>query len=180
MPKYIALLRGINVSGHKKILMKDLRQLLENHGFKDVVTYIQSGNVVFNTSPRSAQILEEEINKCIEEEFGFDVPVIIRTRTEIAAVLDNSPYKDPQLLAANKIGYVLFKQLPKQAYLIALNKESYKNEEFTIIDKCGYLVYHKGAGNAKLNNNMIERKLKINATARNHRTMLKLLEISVE
>ena len=178
MPKYIALLRGINVSGQKKILMKDLKHLLENLGYKDVVTYIQSGNVVFNSMTRTTHKLEKEISKGIAAEFGYEVPVVVRTRDQISTILKNNPYRDKELLETNKIGYVLFKQVPKEDLLTAFNKMSFKNEVFTIIDNCGYLVYYKGAGNAKLDNNLIERKLKINATSRNHRTMMKLMELS--
>ena len=178
MPKYIALLRGINVSGQKKILMKDLKQLLEKLGYNDVVTYIQSGNVVFNSTSGTTTKLEEQISRGIKEKYGFEVPVVVRTRDQIATILKNNPYQDKELLKANKIGYVLFKQNPEEPLLAALNAESYENEVLTVIDDCGYLVYHNGAGNAKLNNNLIERKLKINATSRNHRTMMKLLEIS--
>ncbi|MBT8185633.1 MAG: DUF1697 domain-containing protein [Eudoraea sp.] len=178
MPNYIALLRGINVSGQKKILMKDLKLLLENLGFTDVVTYIQSGNVVFKTESGSTASLEVLISEGIKKKFGYEVPVVVRTRDQIATIIRNNPYQDKELLEANKIGYVLFKQIPDRKLLQAFNEESYENEVFTIIDNCGYIVYHKGAGKAKLSNNLIERKLKINATSRNHRTMLKLWAIS--
>ena len=178
MSKYIALLRGINVSGKKKILMKDLKQLMEKLGYKDVVTYIQSGNVVFNTSSGNTKTLENEITKGIEEEFGYEVPVVVRTRDQIITILKNNPYRDKELLDTNKVGYVLFKQFPKRELLAIFNALSFENEAFTVIDDCGYLVYYNGAGNAKLNNNLIEKKLKINATGRNHRTMMKLLDLS--
>jgi len=178
MPKYIALLRGINVSGQKKILMKDLKLLLEKLGYEEVVTYIQSGNVVFNSAAGTTAKLEEEISMGIATEFGYEVPVVVRTRDQIATIIINNPYKDEELLETNKVGYVLFKQIPKKELLTALNQQTFENEVFTVIDNCGYLVYYNGAGNARLNNNLIERKLKINATSRNHRTMMKLLALS--
>lgn len=178
MPKYIALLRGINVSGTKKILMKDLKLLFAKLGFKEVVTYIQSGNVVFTTKAAPSNSLEEMISSAIQKGYGYDVPVIVRTRDQIGTILDNNPYQDQELLSANKVGFILFKQPPKKELLDALEQESFENEELTIIANCGYLVYHKGAGRAKLNNNLIERKLKIDATGRNHRTMMKLLDLS--
>ncbi|HHD79080.1 MAG TPA: DUF1697 domain-containing protein, partial [Epsilonproteobacteria bacterium] len=78
MMRYISLLRGINVSGKKKIIMKDLKALYESLDFKDVITYIQSGNVIFESDEQES-ILIEKIEEAIEEHYGFDVPVQIRT-----------------------------------------------------------------------------------------------------
>ena len=82
MQIYIALLRGINVGGHKKVPMTELRDLLSNSGFQNVQTYIQSGNVVFQSS-KNVSTLEKEIQKLIFNHFGFDVSVIVKTDDEL-------------------------------------------------------------------------------------------------
>ena len=107
MITYIAFLRGINVGGHKKIKMADLRILLEGLGHKEVMTYIQSGNVIFNSLEEDRDKLENQISEAIKGHYGFEVPVLVQTRTEINKILDNNPYNDPEDLASNKIYFVL-------------------------------------------------------------------------
>ena len=180
MQTYIALLRGINVSGVKKIKMTDLRIMMSDIGFIDVLTYIQSGNVIFKSETANSHDLAQEINTGIQDVFKFDVPVLVKTRDEIVRILEGSPYKKSEDIEANKIYYALLKNSPEQNNLAALDQNNYPNELFTIHDDCVYLNCINGAGKAKLTNNVIERKLKVQATSRNHRTMLKLLDLSSE
>jgi len=91
MKTYITLLRGINVSGHKKILMADLRALLEKAGLENIKTYIQSGNVIF-TSSEKKEVLSNLISEAILKQYGWEVPVLVFTLTEIKLVLDNCPF----------------------------------------------------------------------------------------
>lgn len=179
MQTYIALLRGINVSGVKKIKMADLRIMMSDIGFNDVQTYIQSGNVIFKSETANSQYLAQKIKIGIQDVFKFDVPVLVKTRDEIVRILEGSPYKENEDLEANKI-YTLLKNSPEQINLETLDQNNYPNELFTINDDCVYLNCINGAGKAKLTNNVIERKLKVQATSRNHRTMLKLLDLSCE
>src|ERR1051325_9725329 len=92
MEKYISMLRGINVSGSKMIRMDDLRKMYENLKFKNVKTYIQSGNVVFEEKAMSTEVLEKKIAKEIQEVFGFDVPVIVKEKSKMEKVLSNNPF----------------------------------------------------------------------------------------
>ena len=178
MLTYIALLRGINVSGQKKIRMPDLRELLMALGYMNVVSYIQSGNVVFKHEINDPCLLEEEIQNAIKDRFGFDVPVIVKTGERWNDILEANPFKEMTIEEGNKMYYVLFKETPEISLVEAFKEEKYEHENCTIIRDCGYLVCFNGMGKAKLNNNLLERKLKISATTRNHRTMVKLLEIS--
>ena len=91
MNRYIALLKGINVGGHKKVPMVDLRNLLTTAGLQNVQTYIQSGNVVFHSS-KNASELETKIQNVISAQFGFDVFVIVKTNNELQTIFDNSPF----------------------------------------------------------------------------------------
>ena len=180
MKTYIALLRGINVSGHKKIKMADLKAMCIDIGFEDVATYIQSGNIVFKSNDKNIQSIEVKIKKGIAKIFDFDVPVLVKTKTEIMVILKESPYTKTEDLEANKIYYVLLNEKLESDASSALVQEDYPNELFSIGEKCVYLNCLNGAGKAKLTNNVIERKLKVAATTRNHRTMLKLLDLSVD
>lgn len=178
MNTYIALLRGINVGGHKKIKMAELREMLQQIGLKEVATYIQSGNIVFVSEEVSVEKLEAQIKKCILDRFHFEVPVLLFTNRDFARILETSPFKDQADLDANRIYYSLYKDAVSDDNMSALKPEDYPNEGFKIEKNCVYLNCKLGAGKAKLNNNIIEKKLRIMATTRNHRTMCKLLELS--
>ena len=177
MNTFIALLRGINVSGQKKIPMAQLRSLLSKSGFDNVQTYIQSGNVIFQSSEVNRTTLENLIQKAITSHFGFEVPVLVRSAAEIGDILDACPFTDEK----KTNGYFTLlhsapdKKLIKETHLI-----SYPNEEFHISNQCVYFYSTSGYGNAKCNNNFFERKLKVDATTRNYKTMVKLLSLCAE
>lgn len=178
MKTYIALLRGINVGGHRKIKMVDLIELLNKMGFKDVKTYIQSGNVVFKSSITKTSELEEKIMKTIAKTFGFDVPVLVKTHKEIKSIFDNNPFTETSDIENKRIYFALLKETPQPELKAAFQKVKFLGELFVVAEDCVYLNYSIGAGKAKLSNNLIERKLKVSATARNYNTMVKLLELS--
>ncbi|WP_336067315.1 DUF1697 domain-containing protein [Mesoflavibacter sp. CH_XMU1404-2] len=92
MKTYVAFLRGINVGGHHKILMKDLRELLNSIGFKDVKTYIQSGNVIFKSDVENNSLLEEKILNIIKDKYNYNIDVVVKQPQDIQAILDNSPF----------------------------------------------------------------------------------------
>ncbi len=176
MITYIAFLRGINVSGQKKVLMADLREMLEKLHFYNVTTYIQSGNVVFNSEEEKIEILSEKIKKGILDTFKFDVSVLVWKSSTIQKILNDNPYKDKD---SKKTYFVLLNSIPKEELVVGLNEENYPNEFFKITPNCVYLYCLNGFGRAKCNNNLFERKLKLEATTRNHKTMTKLLEMSM-
>ncbi len=178
MKTYIALLRGVNVSGKHKISMADLKFGLERLGLKDVLTYIQSGNIVFKSDIASTSYLEERIKKEINDSFGFDVPVLVMTRSDMENILQECPYKKTEDVEANRIYFVLLQRKPEDMLINTLKQTDYPNELFQVAEYCVYLNCTRGAGNAKLTNNLIERKLKVVATTRNHNTMVKLLALS--
>ncbi|MEM7483658.1 MAG: DUF1697 domain-containing protein [Bacteroidota bacterium] len=178
MKTYVALLRGINVSGQKKIRMADLKESLESYGLHKVTTYIQSGNVVFESEKANVAQLEKAIHEVILADFGFSVPTLVTTGEVLAQILDSNPFNDQS--EANRIYFVLLKQPPEQVLKGKFETEQFVNEDFHITDICVYLCCKKGYGNAKLNNNLIERKLKVEATTRNLKTMQKLIAMAEE
>ncbi|EAR00471.1 DUF1697 domain-containing protein [Maribacter sp. HTCC2170] len=178
MTTYIALLRGINVGGHKKIKMADLRSILEDSGLERVRTYIQSGNVVFDSEEKNTQNLEIQISETIKEHYDFEVPVLIKTRNEILRVLEDNPYTDRNELSENKIYFVLLQDSPEEDKVKELSNYKFENETFTYTPNCVYLRCALGAGKAKCGIGFFESKLKVSATSRNYRTLQKLIELS--
>ncbi|WP_282164994.1 DUF1697 domain-containing protein [Cellulophaga baltica] len=178
MTTYILLLRGINVSGQKKIKMVDLKRTLEKLGLKNVQTYIQSGNVVFQSDELSKPILIASIESLILKTVEFEVPVMLFEAKEFKLILENSPYLAAETVGANHSYFVLFKTPAEDSLKEKLQSETFLNEEFSIASACIYLKCNVGYGKAKCNNNFFERKLKIQATTRNYKTMSKLVALS--
>lgn len=176
MKTYIALLRGINVSGQKKIPMAELRQLMDDSGYKNVKTYIQTGNIIFRTED-SVSESTKKIADAIKAHFNFDVPVFVIEPSHIQQVLDECPFEDAKKV---KSYFSLLYATPDETIASELNELSYPNEEFLVTDKCIYFFSAIGYGRTKFNNNFFERKLKVTATARNYNTMMKLLSLSQE
>ncbi|OWW26360.1 hypothetical protein B4Q04_01365 [Zobellia sp. OII3] len=178
MKTYIALLRGINVGGKKRLPMADLRAMLKDMGFLNVKTYIQSGNVVFQSHKEDTGGLEASITEHIKSSFGFEVPVLVKTKKEFENLVMGNPFTDTGAISRKQVYFVLLKNPPEKERSATFGRETYANEDFTITDLCVYLLCKAGYGKAKLNNNRIEGKLKVEATARNYGTMVKLLEMA--
>ena len=172
MAVYISLLRGINVSGQKKIKMVDLKQLYEACSFTDVRTYIQSGNVVFNSTLSDKNELATMISKVIGQQYGFDVQVLVKSPKDIQRALDNNPFEHEKM-------YITFLfDTPEDIPYDEINKVKLPSEQFEIIEDCIYFYCPDGYGRSKFSNNFLERKLKVTMTSRNLRTTRKLLEMS--
>jgi len=174
MSTYIALLRGINVSGQKKIIMAELRTLLAKAGLKNVRTYIQSGNIVFEPND-SAKTVDFTIHQAILKKYGFEVPIMVFEQSFLTQVIQENPFlkKEPDLDI--KMLYVAFlSEKPTPDRLKILQEKYMGDDEFILSEKVVYLYYKNGAGRTKLTNNYLETHLKIKATSRNWRTTLKL------
>ncbi len=177
MNTYIALLKGINVGGHKKLPMADLRELLTKSGLEHVKTYIQSGNVVFKSSESDIQDLETKIKESILARFGFEVSVLVRTNVDLMRIFNDSPFPEEK---KEKSYFTMLHTIPDPVLVKMASEKVYEDEEYYIINDCIYFYCAKGYGKAKFNMNFFERKLKTTATARNYNTMLKLLSLSAE
>ena len=171
MPTYIALLRGINVSGHKLIKMERLRAALEDLGFDDFRTYIQSGNIVFNATKQSADSLAKKIAGKIFDDFGFSVPVLIRTAAEMAAVVQENPFLMEAGIDESKLHVTFLSDQAPSSAEKTLALLAAKSERFKICGREIYLCLPDGYGNTKLSNSAIEKKLSVQATTRNWKTV---------
>ena len=174
MNTYIALLRGINVSGQKKVPMADLRTMMTDLELVNVKTYIQSGNVVFQSSEENQSVLESKISETILKVFQFEVPVLVKSESQFQNIFDSNPFSEEQ---KSRSYFTLLSHIPKQDLVESVSIESYKNERFVITDSCVYFYSEHGYGKAKCNTNFFERKLKVSATTRNFKTMQKLLSL---
>jgi uncharacterized protein (DUF1697 family) len=172
---YAALLRGINVSGHNKLPMADLRALLETLGHEEVVTYIQSGNVVFVSSASETKVAGG-IARAIKDEFGFDVPVIVRTRAQLQKVVAGNPYlqdgADP-----SKLHVTFLAEKPTAAAVGKLDPDRSPPSEFRVKGREIFMFLPEGMGRTKLTIDYFETRLGTSATARNWNTVNKLLEL---
>tara|TARA_R110000744_G_scaffold5802_1_gene20515 strand:+ start:535 stop:1083 length:549 start_codon:yes stop_codon:yes gene_type:complete len=177
---YVAFLRGINVSGKRKVPMAELRAMCKKLSLQDVKTYIQSGNIVFKSSIAQTNDVAILLHNEIQKHFNFDVPVIVKTIEDLSQIIEKNPFNSQEDISANKIYFVLLNSLPANELLEKLSEETFENEAYAVVDDCVYLKCSLGYGKAKLNNNLIERKLKVLATTRNYRTMNKMLEINNE
>ncbi len=174
MARYIIFLRGINVSGQRKIKMADLRASLEKSEFKNVLTYIQSGNIIVEADKTVKQALASKISTIILHDFGFEVPTLVFLVEEIEAILMDVPFQN---IEKKNLYFTLLFKKPNQESVDAFNKTQFENEDFYIREQCVYLNCKKGAGKAKLNNNLIEKRLGVIATTRNLNTLKKMLEL---
>ena len=170
METFIALLRGINVGGNRKVKMDALRDLFKNIGAINVKTYIQSGNVVFSYAKTDCFQLANIIERQIELTFGFTVPVIIKTKKQLYQIIDDNPFSE-QIIN-------LHVTLLSEVVDNSINIEPLLLDEFKIVGDVIYLVCPTGYGNSKLNNTFFEKKLKVKATTRNWKTMNELLKLT--
>lgn len=171
MKKYIILLRGINVSGKNKLPMAELRDLLNDLGFKNVQTYIQSGNVILESDKSKSEICKI-INKRIIDKFGFDVPVIARTIPDLKKAIANYPF------STDNTKIVAFVFLNRKVYETKIDVKDSSNDKYLIDNDMVYIYCETGFAKTKLSNNLFERKLNVRATTRNYNTTLKLLELA--
>lgn len=179
--KYISILRGINVSGQKKIKMIGLMSLYENLGFENVTTYIQSGNVIFDSKEKNKAILKSKIEKAIENNYKFYVPVEIRTNHEISKIIEECPFGSVDLVEnGTKVLLTFLSSTPEKSNINDLLKYVNSPEQLVVKGKEAYLYCPNGYGKSKLSNNFIEKKLGVDATTRNWKSVHKLYELSLQ
>jgi len=179
MQTFISILRGINVSGQKKILMSDLKTLYENLKFKDVKTYIQSGNVVFKSDSKIPDVqLAGKIEKAISAKYNFEVPVIIRTKDELEKIISQNPFAKEKNIDLKKLHVTFLSETPEKEKATQIKEVDFSPDQFLIKGKEIYLHIPSSYGETKLSNKFFENKLKVSATTRNWNTVNKLFEMA--
>lgn len=172
---HVLLLRGINI-GNRRVSMGDLRALLTDAGYDDVQTYVQSGNVVLG-SPASPTELERQAQRLIAERFGFEVPVVARSRRQLAAVVKLNPLSD---VVDNPKRYQVsfLSEKLDPAAIAALEAATVEPERFVAHGRELYAWHPGGVARSKLWNALAGKGLGVTATARNWTTVTTLLEMA--
>jgi uncharacterized protein (DUF1697 family) len=176
MPTYVALLRGVNVSGKKLIKMADLQWHFESCGAVNVRTYIQSGNVIFEHGTAHATF-QNTLEQHLAVRLGYTVPALIKTAKEFAAIAQANPYDTRLPEFGKKMFVCFFANPPTVAAVQSIQSLVNDDERLVVIGDAGYAYYANGLGRAKLSSTVIERKLGT-ATLRTWNTVTALLEMA--
>ncbi|MPZ63418.1 MAG: DUF1697 domain-containing protein [Propionibacteriales bacterium] len=177
MTTYVALLRGINVGGHNKIGMADLRSMFDTLGYAGARTYLQSGNVVFDAPATDPARLAGAIEAGIAGDFGLSITVLLRTREDLDRVVANSPFVEREA-DPKKLHVAFLSGVPADERVSAFESPAGENVGFVFDGAEIHLHYPHGYGRTKLTHAYLEKRLGVAATARNWRTVFQLLELA--
>jgi uncharacterized protein (DUF1697 family) len=178
METYIAFLRGVNVSGKNPIKMDDLKNYLLIDGYSDVITYIQSGNIILKHPGITNKELANRIQRIIKLKFGFDVSVVVKKKDELKLIIKKNPFTHQTNNEPSKFHITLLEEQPRKEFLEKLTKVSSGDDMFQIVNDTVYLYCPNGYGRTKLNNTFFENKLKVMSTTRNWNTIINLAKLS--
>lgn len=174
MGKYIVFLRGINVGGHHKILMADLRNLLSTNGYINIQTYLQSGNIILESNKNSEQI-STHIKEVIAKQYHFNIPVITITDSELQNCFSQNPFLEKEDI--KKLHVTFLSNTPKKSVINDLKIPAHNNDQYIIKKNIIYLITPDGFAKTKFNNNTFEKKLAVQATTRNWNTITRLVNL---
>jgi uncharacterized protein (DUF1697 family) len=178
VPKHIVLLRGINIGSRNRVAMPKLRDVLTDAGFEDVKTYVQSGNVVLSAKG-SAEQLARKCERLLADEFALDIPVVVRTRAQLAKVVQRNPLgkvaTDPKRYQVS----FLTGKLPAEV-VRKLEEVAAPSERFVVSGREVYAWHPAGVARSKLWAMLAGRGLGVTATARNWTTVTTLLGLADE
>lgn len=180
--RFVALFRGINVGGHSMLKMSDLNAAFVEKGFENVVTYINSGNIAFDSLEEGSrktsaeEILASDIEQLTLERFEKPVTVTVRTQPRIKEILEANPFED--LFESHKEMHVVFlkSEMPQMKIDLLLENQT-KDEQFVVRGSEIYCLLRLGTADSLLGKGFIDRRLKLPSTARNWRTVQKLAEL---
>jgi uncharacterized protein (DUF1697 family) len=177
-PYHAALLRGINVGGNNKLPMKDLAALFERAGCSEVVTYIQSGNVVFRAAPGLAARIPELIPAAIHQRFKLTVPVVVRSAAALRKIAAKHPHAAPEA-EAKRLHVAFLARKPTAAQAASLDPQRSPADVFTLVGSELYVLYADVA-KSKLTNQYLDARLGTVSTMRNWNTVQKLVELTTD
>ncbi len=175
METFVALFRGINVGGHNKLPMAELTAALQQLEFDNVRTYIQSGNVVFGSTETKKEVLIKKIRELIQNKFGFDPVILLLSAGEFKKTIRDNPFLQAESEPTSLHLYFLESEAQNPDFQ-KLEKLKQNNEKFKLINKVFYLYAPDGIGRSKLAAG-VEKALGVPVTARNWRTVNKIMEM---
>jgi uncharacterized protein (DUF1697 family) len=170
----VALLRGINLGSRNRMAMADLRELVEELGGEDVRTYLQSGNVVFRSRGKPAE-LEATLARGIKRALGLDVSVLVRTKRQLQKIVADNPFAKSD---AKTLHVTLLAAKPKAPAARKLRDGSFEPDDVELSAREVYLHCPNGYGRTKLSNTFLEKRLGVRATTRNWKTITSLAELA--
>ncbi len=177
MYTHLVLLRGVNVSGHNIIKMEALKKALENIGFIDVQTYIQSGNVFVTTPEINPIKVGFDIKLEISKTFGWDVPTLVIGKKDLEACLHNNVFYKTSNVDTKKLYVAFLSKTLNSENIHDLKISQIKPDEVFIDENRMYIKYEISPAKTRLDQNYIEKKLNVTCTFRNWNTVNKLLEM---
>lgn len=177
MTTYVAFLRGINVGRERRVKMAHLTALMESLGYASVVTYLQSGNFVFQAEDQTTEKVRRDLSKAIKERFDFEVEVLVLTGDELLSVLEANPLTSQEELDFDKLHATILSGPQRSDNKPALLGESCPPEQVAFGERVVYLYCPEGYRKTRLTNSFIEKKLGLPATTRNWRTVTALAEL---
>jgi uncharacterized protein (DUF1697 family) len=178
MPVFISFLRAVNVGGHNKIKMDALRAVYESLGFRNPQTYVNSGNVVFQSRERNVALLTKKIQDSLEKKFGFRPTIVLRSAVELRAIIAANPFAKRKDIEPGKFLVTFLASTPAAEALVAALKIKTDPEELRIVGSEAFIYFPNGMGRPKMSWPTIERALKTTGTGRNWNTINKLLAIA--
>lgn len=176
MERYVILLRGVMPTGRNSVPMAPLRAALRAAGLHDIVSYIQSGNIVAR-SDLAQGALEQLVHQLIQREFGGELTIVARTASQFHMIFQRNPYPE---IDRKRIYFTLLAERAVPERIEALQARDIAPDELQLIDGVIYLRYATQLSHSPVNNNALERWLKVAATTRNYNTMEKLVHLSTE
>ncbi|UAB82359.1 DUF1697 domain-containing protein [Marixanthomonas sp. SCSIO 43207] len=171
MTTYIALLRGINVGGHKKFTKAQQLEMLSGLGYDNTKVYLHTGNWIFETSERE-EAIAQHISEAIQAQFGWKLPILVLPLSEIETIFQDCPFSEEK---KKNSYFIILSEQPNEAFVKEVALIQYSNEEVVIKDRCIYFYSANGYGRTTFNMNRYEKKLNVQATSRNYNTMTTII-----
>jgi uncharacterized protein (DUF1697 family) len=175
---YLALLRGINVGGHKQVAMADLRDLLTQLGLADPRSLLQSGNLVFGANERTSVQLERRLEAEVAKRLGLQTDCFVRTAREWEGVVAHNPFHKEAARDPGHLLVMFLKDAPSVTGVKALQAAITGREVVRAAGKHLYIVYPDGIGRSRLTNAVIDKQLGTRGTGRNWNTVVKLAALA--
>jgi uncharacterized protein (DUF1697 family) len=176
-PMFVAMMRGINVAGHKPVKMETLRSCFQAMGFSGIQTYVQSGNVVFEATEPNERALAKKIETKLLRVVGFPITVILRTASELSRTVKSNPFSRERAIDPSRLHVTFLSEAPAEAARMGVKRLRSDTDRFHLTQREIYLYCPQGYGRTKLSNNSFERLLSVKATTRNWTTVNKLLQM---
>lgn len=177
MNQYIAFFRAINVGGYNKIKMQDLRDLFISLSFKEVKSYIQTGNIIFKTDNDDEQEISNSIISKVKIDFGYDVKLLLMKECDLIKAAENNPFATAENIEEKRLHMIFLSETVKPEDINKLKSLNSDRDKIEIGNKVAYLLCYDEYRKTAFGNNKLEKILKVQGTTRNWNTVSKVIEL---